>query len=1308
MSEHKTFRRVVYLAAVAFVMLFACAALVLHSQAFRRYALSQVVQAAQQSTGTRIVVRNMMLAWFPLAIQFDGIAAQSQDQNGKDPLFTAARVIVNLKLLPLLHRRVEIEKVDIDRPAVYVRTGANGRTNLPTPPNDGPSTSSFQTQVALLIIRNGLIDYDDRQIPLSAELRNFHGQVALDPLTNSYKGLIAYDAGRIETPNVRTFEHSMEVHFVADAKRCVVESLDLATWHSHVRAHGNVTNYKSPVFTGAYQATVSGEDLRWIMKNTSVPSGDISLQGEVAYRSAPGQTVLDETHISGNMESAALIVSTNTSKVVLKQLHAAYCLEAGQLNVNGVRAEAFGGRILSDADVINLKSSGGRLHLVIRDAAMQQAGNQLALTTPRGVQVAGLANLDIVATWKRNVGDATVQARGVIRQRGKTPPAKEIIPLEGALSVDYDAARDRATVGPSNLRTGSAQLNISGVLSRNSSLNVHFVTSDLHELAVLVDAAAPSSKPNGIAAYDLHGSAEFTGKVSGAVRNPHLDGQLMASNLQVEGTTWRMLQAHVGVDSSSLKLDDGSLTGQKKEHLSFNGSVKLANWSVDPVAPLSLQARIQNVPAAELQRLGKTSYPLTGVLNGEIFLSGSERSPQGRGHIDLVQAVLWNEPVNAFALDFNADRQIVRGNANVNAPAGALTAKVTYDLKARRYEVQGQTRNLKLEQIHVLQQNPNSVTGLLTAEISGNGTLDDPQLTARAQIPSLVMRGETFTAADAEITVRNKHADLSLRSTVEQSVIQVKGTVELTGAYPAKLAVDTGNIAVGPLLAKYMPGRAQGTSGQLEIHATLNGPLKEPKQIQAHAEIPIMRLQTKTIDLANAKAVSLDYRGGVLQVSNAELKGKGTDLVVNGSYPVQVAGDMNVAADGTLDLGLLQDWTNGGHSAGQVNVEIHAKGNKTQPVLQGRARIVNAAYTSDDLPVGIGSLNGDISMDGNHLQIANLSGTASGGTFSLGGSGVYGNNSSFNLALEAKSVRVRQNGVRAVVDGNLSLIGTTTASTLGGRVTVDNLSFNEGSDLAEIIAQFSGDNTVSDPSSLINKVKLNVAVQSSDNLNLASSQLSIAGSANLNVVGTLADPVILGRIVLTSGEVFFLGKRLEIENGTIAFANTVHTEPVVNLYVKTVVDQYTVTIKLTGPMDRLQTTYTSDPSLSTADIINLLAFGQTTADAASTASTPASVGAESAVASAAGSQVASQVQKLTGISQLTLNPLAGNNQNPGSQVAVQQRVSGNILLTFSTDVTSAQNQSIQVQYRAKRNVTVSVLRDENGGYGFDVRYHKAF
>ena len=146
--------------------------------------------------------------------------------------------------------------------------------------------------------------------------------------------------------------------------------------------------------------------------------------------------------------------------------------------------------------------------------------------------------------------------------------------------------------------------------------------------------------------------------------------------------------------------------------------------------------------------------------------------------------------------------------------------------------------------------------------------------------------------------------------------------------------------------------------------------LKEPGKIQGHAEIPTIRLQTRSIGLSNANAIVLDYHSGVLRVLNAELKGNGTgDVRVTGSVPIQGTGDMNVTANGTLDLGLLQEWTNGGHSSGQVNVELQAKGKKADPMLQGRVRIVNAFYNTDDLPVGIELLNGDITLDGKRLQI---------------------------------------------------------------------------------------------------------------------------------------------------------------------------------------------------------------------------------------------------------------------------------------------------------------------------------------------------
>ncbi len=1305
MSEHKTLRRLVYAAVAIFVLLFGAAALVLHSRTFRSYALGKIIQTAQESTGTRIAVSNMELSWYPLGVEFDGISAQSRKDVSKSPLFTAARVSVSVRIIPLLRHQVDVKKVDIEQPTIFVRTESDGRTSLPNTTGGSNARSSFETQIALLIVRNGLIHYDDRQIPLSAELRNFRSQIALDRATHAYKGQIAYDSGRIATPGVRTFEHSAELQFVADARHCQVERLSLGALHSHLQARGDLADYQNPVFRGSYQATGLGEDLRWITENASLPSGELTLQGSVTYHSEPGPTFLERTYLDGRLESAALVVPANQSKVTLKAVRGTFRLEHGELRIDGLRAEAFGGRIASDSDVINLRTNAGQIRLSMRGAAIQRASDELGANPSSIVKVAGLADLDLAANWKNNIRDAMVQGRGVIRRPPGFVAAANVIRLDGNINVDYDVAKDRASFAPSLVRANATQLSINGVLSSNSALNLRVATGDLQELSALISSLAPSS---GVAAYDLHGAAEFTGKMSGAVKNPHLEGQITATGLQVQGTKWRTLQARVGVDSRSLKLDDASLTGEEKERINFSGSVKLADWSLDPAAPLSLHTRIQNVSVVEIQRIGKTSYPLAGLLSGDLTLSGSEREPVGRGHVELVQAVAWNEPLNSLNLDFNADRKTVQMTAQASAPAGAMVAKGSYDLKSRRYQAHLSTQSLKLERVRALRQSQDSISGQLTAELSGSGTLDDPELTGHVQIPSLQVRGESLTGVDAQVTVQRKHANFTFRSTVEQSSMQVKGDVDLTGLYLAKLTLDTGVVPIGPLLTKFIPGRTQDASGQMELHATLDGPLKEPAKIQGHAEIPTIQLQTKSIRLSNAKPITLDYHDGVLQVRNAEMKGNGTDFRVDGSVPVQGTGEMNLAANGTLDLGLLQDWTGGGHSSGQVNLELQAKGKKTQPAIHGRVHIVNAVYTSDDLPAGIESLNGEISIDGNRLEIASLSGTAGGGTFSLGGSAIYGPKASFNLALDASSVRVRQNGVRAVVDANLALSGATTASTLGGRVAIHRLSFNQGSDLAEVASQFSDDNVITDTSSFANNVKLNVAMQSAEDLSLASSQLSIAGSANLNAVGTLANPIILGRVGLTSGEVFFLGKRFEIQSGTIAFANTVRTEPVVNLYVNTVIDQYTITVNLSGPLDRLKSTYTSDPSLATADIINLLAFGQTTADAASNASTPASMAAESAVASAAGSQVASQVQKLTGISQLSFNPLAGNNQNPGSQVAVQQRVSGNILLTFSTDVTSAQNQSIQVQYQVKRNVTVSVLRDENGGYGLDVRYHKAF
>ena len=105
-------------------------------------------------------------------------------------------------------------------------------------------------------------------------------------------------------------------------------------------------------------------------------------------------------------------------------------------------------------------------------------------------------------------------------------------------------------------------------------------------------------------------------------------------------------------------------------------------------------------------------------------------------------------------------------------------------------------------------------------------------------------------------------------------------------------------------------------------------------------------------------------------------------------------------------------------------------------------------------------------------------------------------------------------------------------------------------------------------------------MQTTSQVNLVSRTLSVQGNTNLRVTGTLADPVILGRVNINSGDLIAFGNRYVLQPGTLDFINPVETEPVVNLSATTSINQYNISVRLQGPLERLHTTYSSDPVAS--------------------------------------------------------------------------------------------------------------------------------
>ncbi|MGB6304518.1 MAG: hypothetical protein WBF45_12265, partial [Acidobacteriaceae bacterium] len=69
-----------------------------------------------------------------------------------------------------------------------------------------------------------------------------------------------------------------------------------------------------------------------------------------------------------------------------------------------------------------------------------------------------------------------------------------------------------------------------------------------------------------------------------------------------------------------------------------------------------------------------------------------------------------------------------------------------------------------------------------------------------------------------------------------------------------------------------------------------------------------------------------------------------------------------------------------------------------------------------------------------------------------------------------------------------------------------------------------------------------------------------------------------------------------------------------------------------------------------------------------------------------------------------INPVlaGGSIQGPsGAVITIQQRVTGNLFVTFSTNVATTQNQVIMGQYNVSPRLAFSVTRDQNGGVAFD-------
>jgi translocation and assembly module TamB len=421
------------------------------------------------------------------------------------------------------------------------------------------------------------------------------------------------------------------------------------------------------------------------------------------------------------------------------------------------------------------------------------------------------------------------------------------------------------------------------------------------------------------------------------------------------------------------------------------------------------------------------------------------------------------------------------------------------------------------------------------------------------------------------------------------------------------------------------------------------------------------------------------------------------------------------------DLKVIGDFDRDVYSSGNADLNVTIRGTFNQPVVNGQLRLQNASLNMVDLPNGISNANGIIQFNGTNAVFQNLTAESGGGRVTANGYiGFANNNLRYGLRANAGQVRVRTpQGATVVISANINLTGNGDHSVLGGNVTINKISFNPRSDFGSILSRSAPPpQTPSAPSGITAGMKLDIRIRTAPDVAFQTALAqNIQADADLTLRGTIANPGMLGRVNVTSGNLIFFGTTYNINSGSVSFYNPNDIDPILDIDLETKVQGVDVILTVSGPVANMKLTYRSDPPLQFNEIIALLATGRTpTSDPTILANQPTpppqslqQMGESAIVSQAIANPLANRLQRVFGISQLKVDPtFTSGSSLPQARVSLQQQVSNNVTFTYIQDFTQANSEIIRVEWTINPTWSAMATRDEFGRFGVDFFYKKQF
>ncbi|MGH9721585.1 MAG: translocation/assembly module TamB domain-containing protein [Bryobacteraceae bacterium] len=1315
------------------IVIVIAAALIARSGWFHEQVRRRIVAEIERSTGGSVAIGSFSFDWRTLRAEVRDLVIRGTEPPGAAPLARIRSIVVGLRVISVLKRQVDLASLDVTEPSIHLIVKPDGTTNVPEPkvkrepPDRTAAEIILDLKIGRFAITGGAVHLEDSRTPLDARGEKLRVQFSYSAAGPRYDGTIRIEPLHLAFGKLDPFDAQIDLALAIQKNRLDASRLLVQIEGARVEASGSIEDFTTPRTTFRFHGSTDAARVARLFRSGLVRRGSVEFDGTASWSRATSYAV------SAKLRGRALGIRYARYYVQDVAMSAAVDFDPRSLRLRSVEVSAPGGGFRGDASIEQFDRF--QVEGELRNLAIPQL---LATFAPSPQQRPWDGSVSGPVRLSGRIGSTAV----IAETRLAITPGAGPVPLTGVIDARYDGRARTLALGRSHLAVGSTRLSLTG--AAGSELRVHFESANLDDLLPAINAV--SSTPLATMPVRLdNGNATFDGVVTGNLDSLAVNGKVAATGLVWNGQRADRLSTSVAATSALARFENLDLQITRPQAGSASvrgtGSIELVNWKPEPAGAVRANLNISTgrVELAEVKGSVQAATIIATV-------SGAIGNPAGQADVTLQRGSLYGEAFDRITSRVRyTGKQIELQDVEVAAAGARLNGSAVFDhppnnFSTGRLHFTAATTQIEIQRLATVREYRAGLTGTLRADAKGEIDVD------RSTVRPVSLAG-TLTAQNLQLntqpigklflvaTTVDRQLDIRLQSDFLNTELTGTGRWRIEPGYPGHAEVAFSRVSFASIRdwfagAEAKPASAAPFDGTAEGTISVDGPAFDPLQWKAalHAtRIELYPLQdgapADRFAIRNQGPVDATLERSVVRIASARFAGPSTNLEASGSVNLQSQdlqkSILDVRLQGAADLRVLAMFDSDINSSGAVSINASARGAVRQPQLSGRLDLKGAGFFYGDFTTGLANGNGAILFSGRQANIQDLKGEVGGGKVSAGGFVGFGDELTYRLTLNASQVRVRYpEGVSTTADAALNLTGAARNSVLSGSVTILRTGFNPRTDLSSILAKTAEPvKTPSARTGFLGGIHLDVQIETSPTISFESPLAQdIQAEAELRLRGTPYNPVLLGRVVITQGELVFFGTKYTINQGSINFQNPVRIEPVLNLDLETKVRGIDVILTISGPINKLNLTHRADPPMEFSEMLALLATGRApTSDptiAARSAAQPdsfAQLGASAIVGQAIANPLSNRLQRFFGVSRLKIDPrFTGVESTPQARLTLEQQITRDLTFTYITNLTRSNPEVVRVEWSLSKQYSLLAIREENGVFGLDFLYKKSF